>query len=165
MWGVEVGSTRANPRADRRRERGGAARVTSLVVECTSFKPMVSAAHSGRQPISSSDDETRFDSADPTLRRIVDTIVEALDPEQVILFGSRARGEASAHSDYDVCVIVEPNEHRRDLVRRIHGLFDVRGFSMDAFVLSPDELREQREIVNTLGYIVARDGEVLYERS
>jgi hypothetical protein len=36
---------------------------------------------------------------------------------------------------------------------------------MDAFVLSSEELQEQREVANTLGYIVARDGEVLYERS
>ena len=36
---------------------------------------------------------------------------------------------------------------------------------MDAFVLRPEELEEQKTVVNTLGYIVTRDGEVLYERS
>lgn len=101
---------------------------------------------------------------DATLRRIVDTIVEALDPAQVILFGSRARGEDTAHSDYDICVVMEPNGHRRDLVRQIHDLFGLRDFSMDAFVLSPEELQEQKDVTNTLGYIVARDGEVLYGR-
>ncbi len=102
---------------------------------------------------------------DATLRRIVDTIAEALDPEQILLFGSRARGDATVQSDYDICVIMEPDEHRRDLVRQIHSLFDVRGFSMDIFVLSPDELREQRQVANTLGYIISREGEVLYDRS
>ena len=102
---------------------------------------------------------------DATLRRIVDTIVEALDPEQIILFGSRARGDDTTHSDYDICVVMEPGGHRRELVRRIHGLFGPRGFSMDAFVLRPEELEEQKTVANTLGYIVARDGEVLYERS
>jgi len=102
---------------------------------------------------------------DATLRHIVDTIVEALDPAQVILFGSRARGDDTAHSDYDICVVMEPSGPRRDLVRQIHDLFGLRGFSMDAFVLSPEELQEQKDVANTLGYIVARDGEVLYERS
>jgi predicted nucleotidyltransferase len=102
---------------------------------------------------------------DATLRRIVDTIVDGVDPEQVILFGSRARGDATAHSDYDICVIVRDTENRRDLIREVHRLFDVRGFSMDVLVLTPDELEEQRDIANTLGFIVARDGEVLYERS
>ena len=102
---------------------------------------------------------------DAPLRRIVDTIVEALDPEQVILFGSRARGDDTAHSDYDICVVMEPGGRRRELVQQIHGLFGLRGFSMDAFVLRPEELEEQKTVANTLGYIVARDGEVLYERS
>jgi predicted nucleotidyltransferase len=102
---------------------------------------------------------------DATLRRIVDTIVEALDPEQVILFGSRARGDDTAQSDYDLCVIRKQADGRRDLVRQIHGLFGRRDFSMDVFVLTPDELDEQASVANTLGYIVARDGEVLYECS
>lgn len=102
---------------------------------------------------------------DATLRRIVDTIVEALDPEQVILFGSRARGDDTAQSDYDLCVIKKQADGQRDLVRQIHGLFGRRDFSMDVFVLTPDELDEQASVANTLGYIVARDGEVLYERS
>ena len=72
---------------------------------------------------------------DATLRRIVDTIVEALDPEQVILFGSRARGDEAAQSDYDICVVMEPGGRRRELVQQIHGLFGLRGFSIDAFVL------------------------------
>jgi predicted nucleotidyltransferase len=111
------------------------------------------------------DDHLHSVEEDATLQRIVDTIVEALDPAQVILFGSRARGDDTAHSDYDICVVMEPNGHRRDLVRQIHDLFGIRGFSMDAFVLSSEELQEQREVANTLGYIVARDGKVLYERS
>lgn len=49
----------------------------------------------------------------------------------------------------------------QDVQRR----FPERDFSMDVFVLSPEEFTEQKEVANTLGYITARDGEVLYERA
>ena len=42
---------------------------------------------------------------DALLRRMVKTIVDEVDPEQVILFGSRARGEAAADSDVDFVVV------------------------------------------------------------
>ena len=39
------------------------------------------------------------------LRRLVDIIVREADPEAIILFGSRARGDARADSDIDLLVI------------------------------------------------------------
>lgn len=44
---------------------------------------------------------------DPTLTEIVRRLVQALQPEQVYLFGSHARGDATAESDYDVLVVVK----------------------------------------------------------
>jgi len=42
---------------------------------------------------------------DTLLARMVQVIVDEVDPEQVILFGSRARGDADADSDVDLIVI------------------------------------------------------------
>ena len=39
------------------------------------------------------------------LRQMVKAIVEEVDPEQVILFGSHARGEATPDSDVDFVVV------------------------------------------------------------
>ena len=46
---------------------------------------------------------------DPVLRFFKDAIVEKLGGHlrQVLLFGSRARGEATAGSDYDLLVVVD----------------------------------------------------------
>ena len=41
---------------------------------------------------------------DPHLNRLV-RLLQNYEPEQIILFGSRARGEADEQSDYDVVVI------------------------------------------------------------
>ena len=47
--------------------------------------------------------------------RMTAAVVEAVDPEQVILFGSRARGDAGADSDVDLVVVeAEPFGPGRD---------------------------------------------------
>lgn len=49
------------------------------------------------------------------LQRMVATIVAEVDPEQVILFGSHARGDASEDSDIDLIIVEsEPFGENRD---------------------------------------------------
>jgi predicted nucleotidyltransferase len=54
------------------------------------------------------------------LNLIIDTIVREVQPEQVILFGSRAQGTASTESDYDLLVIVRDVQNERLISRRIY---------------------------------------------
>jgi len=42
----------------------------------------------------------------PTSREIVQRLVDACQPERIYLFGSRARGDGGADSDYDIMVVV-----------------------------------------------------------
>ena len=51
---------------------------------------------------------------DTLLQQMVDAIVVEVDPEQVILFGSRAKGDAHEDSDVDLVVLEsEPFEDGR----------------------------------------------------
>jgi predicted nucleotidyltransferase len=43
---------------------------------------------------------------DPALAEVVRRLVEAYHPERIYLFGSVARGDAGADSDYDLLVVV-----------------------------------------------------------
>ena len=43
---------------------------------------------------------------DPDLARLLNHVVEAMDPLEVWLFGSRADGRARPDSDYDILVVV-----------------------------------------------------------
>ena len=45
------------------------------------------------------------DVTDAILDRMIRTIVDEVDPERVILFGSRARGDARPDSDIDLLII------------------------------------------------------------
>ena len=52
---------------------------------------------------------------DALLQRMTATVVETVDPERVILFGSRARGDAETDSDVDLVVVeAEPFGPDRD---------------------------------------------------
>lgn len=78
------------------------------------------------------------------LQRMVATIVAEVDPEQVILFGSHARGDALEDSDGDLIIVEsEPFGENRDrgaeavrLWRALAG-FEI---SKDILVYSHDEV-------------------------
>ena len=53
---------------------------------------------------------------DPYLDEIV-AILKSYDPERIILFGSRARGEADEYSDYDLMVIKRTDRPFLDRLR------------------------------------------------
>ncbi len=39
------------------------------------------------------------------LEKAIEIIIQSVDPDKIILFGSRARGDHKKESDYDICVI------------------------------------------------------------
>jgi hypothetical protein len=86
-------------------------------------------------------------------------------PEQVWLFGSRARGDARPVSDWDILVVVPDDTDERDLdpvtawrVQRGSGVY------ADVVPCWAREFREDRSTVNTLAYEVDREGVLIYER-
>ncbi len=98
------------------------------------------------------------------IEEIVERIVGAVHPHRIYLFGSRANGTETEDSDIDLLVIadMEGPRHRRSII--IHRLFPKRNFSMDVFVLKPEEFEHQKELVNSIGNIVSEEGKLLYER-
>jgi len=100
------------------------------------------------------------------IREMVDRIVRGFAPEQVILFGSYARGEAGPDSDVDLAVIFPRLEGRRiDKAVQIRVALHAMGLAKDVIVLTSDDFDEQKDAVGTLGYILAHEGKVLYARA
>ena len=105
---------------------------------------------------------------DGLLGEMVQAIVDEVDPEQVILFGSRARGDEREHSDVDLIVVeAEPFGPRRsrhkELVRLYHALAGFR-VPADVLVYSHEDIDYWRDSLNHVLARALREGKVLYER-
>ena len=103
-----------------------------------------------------------------TLERMVRAIVEEVDPEQVILFGSRARGDQHKDSDIDLIVVeAEPfgpeRSRHQELVRLYHAITG-SGVPTDVLVFSQEDVDYWRDSLNHVLARALREGKVLYER-
>lgn len=80
---------------------------------------------------------------------------------QVLLFGSRARGNAREDSDYDMLVVVERRTPEvRSIILEIEGrLMDRYGVLVATVLRSEDEWRRSQEF--PLAINIAREGVVL----
>ena len=105
---------------------------------------------------------------DALLDQMVQAIVAEVDPEQVILFGSRARGDAREDSDVDL-VVVEAEPFGKTRSRRLEAVRlwkSLSGFIVpkDILVYSRDEVEYWRDSLNHVLARALREGRVLYER-
>ena len=102
------------------------------------------------------------------LGEMVQAIVAEVDPEQVILFGSRARGDERENSDIDLIVVeAEPfgpeRSRHKELVRLYHALAGFR-VPADVLVYSHEDIDYWRDSLNHVLARGLREGRVLYER-
>ena len=107
---------------------------------------------------------------DPVLRRIVEVIVKEIDPDKIILFGSRARGDYNEGSDYDILVLKEgirPEDRRKLWGRISSALLKAELYSLaeiDVIVQSTRRFEELRERWDLVYYDIHREGITLYEK-
>jgi predicted nucleotidyltransferase len=120
----------------------------------------VSAAHTV-------DQEGRYDGL--TLREalpsVVSEIVNAVDPVEVIVFGSVARGEETADSDLDLLVVldsVDPSE-RRAVMRQVRGAIHTF-VPVDIVIADVAEVESDRDEVGSAVYWPLREGETVHRR-
>jgi excisionase family DNA binding protein len=76
---------------------------------------------------------------DPWLPMIVGRIVRVVNPAKIILFGSRARGNARGDSDYDLLVIGDAAPNRRAMRIAIRRSFDDLAVAADVVVATIEE--------------------------
>ena len=102
------------------------------------------------------------------LDRMVRAIVDEVDPEQVILFGSRARGEARDTSDIDLLVIegepFGPGRSRHKEMNRLYRALREFRPPTDVLVFSRADVEYWRDSLNHVLARALREGKVLYER-
>lgn len=98
------------------------------------------------------------------LEPITRTIVQAFNPEQIILFGSLVWGKAGPDSDADLFIVKETQESTRDVAREIDGALWGRTIPLDIIVSTPEGLQKSLKSGNLFIRDIVERGKVLYER-
>jgi predicted nucleotidyltransferase len=95
---------------------------------------------------------------------VVDQIVNAFDPEQVIVFGSYAYGQPSPDSDVDLLVVIETERKEAEEAVRICRALEY-DFPLDLIVRTPRTLARRLALGDQFLNEVIDRGTVLYARA
>ena len=106
---------------------------------------------------------------DSLIREMVATIVREANPDTVILFGSRARGDARPDSDVDLLIVeaapFRPQRSRRQETARLYLALRKLAIAKDLLLYSRDEFERLKDSAH---HIVGRaqcEGRVLHARA
>jgi predicted nucleotidyltransferase len=119
-------------------------------------------ATSNRATTTSTDRKQRLPKE--AIAAIVDQIVDAFDPEQVILFGSHAYGQPNADSDVDLLVVIETKRKETEEAVRICQALDY-DIPLDLIVRTPRTLAKRLALGDPFLNEVIDRGMVLYARA
>lgn len=97
------------------------------------------------------------------LTRLTEAIKDKFAPKRIILFGSRAYGEADEDSDIDLCIITDMKEKRKiDVMRAIRWeIHSLVSSPLDILVYDEKEFEERAGLRSTLEYKIRKEGKRL----
>ena len=100
----------------------------------------------------------------PYLDEIISIIVSLIDPDQIVLFGSYARGENKNTSDIDLLVLKKNLQNTKIITDSIYmSFFDNKiKIPVDLIVLDYDKYNILK---NEIGYIyktISKEGKIIY---
>ena len=100
--------------------------------------------------------------ADPQLDALVAAIVERIQPELVLLFGSRARGDAHADSDYDLMLVVRDGEDAEGSRKTATEISSRLKLSVDILARTTSEYLRRQNDPGFLDWLISREGRLLH---
>lgn len=97
---------------------------------------------------------------------VIDRIVEVLDPEEVWLFGSRARGTHGPDSDWDFMAVLPDTapDQKLDIAEVWSELRELRRIRVEVFPIRRRDFEEDRTTPGELPEAVVREGHRVYGR-
>jgi predicted nucleotidyltransferase len=99
------------------------------------------------------------------LEEAVHRIVEAADPDKIVLFGSGARGTMGPHSDVDLLVIKGgPYDYHRVITDIYSALADVEP-ATEVVLATPEQVARYRDSFCLVFYPALREGKIIYDRA
>ncbi len=101
---------------------------------------------------------------DAVIDNLLDIIVQGWDPLQIVLFGSRARGDHRDDSDIDLLVVLDECEDRYDASSAIRAALHGLEVPTDVVVTTPESLLKRAFLVGAVERRALIDGRIRYVR-
>ena len=98
------------------------------------------------------------------LRAAVKRIVDHLQPEKIILFGSYPYGQPTSDSDVDLLVVLDTSASPSERYLSVCRLLRPRPFAVDILVKTPQEIQAALTKGDFFIQEIVTHGKVLYER-
>ena len=109
--------------------------------------------------IISGDNLEIFNYKDETLNTILSVLKPVFNPTKVYLFGSRAKGTATASSDYDLFFVVKESDlEPRDRVFKANELLWKVPGSVDVFIYTEAEFDDWKDEFSSIPHTAYTEG-------
>ena len=99
-----------------------------------------------------------------SLRPAIQRVVDELNPEKIILFGSYAYGRPTPHSDVDLLVVLKTTASLKERSWKVSRLLLPRPFPVDILVKTPEEIEKALKSGDFFLREILTRGKVLYAR-
>ena len=106
---------------------------------------------------------THVGTLEPIVAAMVDRLVSEFRPKRIILFGSRARGDAHQRSDVDLLVVVpDPTDTNEAALQMRSRLRDL-SVAKDILVTTPAEIAYRGHVTGSVLHAALREGRVVHD--
>jgi predicted nucleotidyltransferase len=99
------------------------------------------------------------------ITRIIEKIVERIQPDKIIMFGSYAKGKETQKSDLDLFIIKETHLPMRQRNVEIKPIVANLIINVDLHVYTAEEIREYGAEQYSFIHSILKTGRVVYERN
>lgn len=98
-----------------------------------------------------------------SLQCIIERLVQAYRPQQIYLFGSKARNDAGPTSDFDLLVVVPDSASPEQTSSRLaYQVLRGTGTAVDVLICTRSAFRSRMPLASSLPATVVREGSLLY---
>jgi len=103
---------------------------------------------------------------DRYIEQVKDIIVSQVHPDQIILYGSRARGDYREDSDYDFLVLKKGLDEPKEITQNLRKVLYKSGYRepMDIIVMNCEKYLHLTDVVGYVYKVIKMEGKIIYEQ-